>query len=120
MSCYPSPTLPANLSEQLMHLIGSGAYGRSVTPGCLRILGGDLVVPTGWKRWGRFMAFRSFCHIWLEGSERDSDQAVRKGQLDPLSQGFWMSPGGAADSNYHPCTIHIRSNQLPILPFLHF
>jgi hypothetical protein len=30
-----------------------------------------------------------------------------------------MRPERAADSNYNLCTIHIRPNQLPILPFLH-
>ncbi|KAK6117785.1 hypothetical protein DH2020_048472 [Rehmannia glutinosa] len=44
-------------------------------------------------------------------------QAVRKGQLDPLPQGSQMrDPGRAADSNYRPCMIHTRSDQLPILP----
>ncbi|CAK7324361.1 unnamed protein product [Dovyalis caffra] len=27
-------------------------YGRSATPGCRRRPWGDLVVPTGWRRWG--------------------------------------------------------------------
>ncbi|KAF3449798.1 hypothetical protein FNV43_RR05876 [Rhamnella rubrinervis] len=30
-----------------------GFYGRSATPGCRRRPWGDLVVPTGWRRWGR-------------------------------------------------------------------
>ena len=44
-------------------------------------------------------------------------QAVRKGQLDPLPQDpKWGNPRRATDSNYRPCTIHTRSDQLPILP----
>ena len=79
---------------------------------------GDLVVPTGWKRWGRFMAFFvPFAIFCSKGQREIVHQAVRKGQLDSLSRGFQMRPGRAADSNYNLCTIHNRSNQLPILPF---
>uniref|UniRef100_A0A7N2ME81 Uncharacterized protein n=1 Tax=Quercus lobata TaxID=97700 RepID=A0A7N2ME81_QUELO len=33
--------------------------------GCRRCPWGDLVVPTGWRRWGRPMDFPSFCRISL-------------------------------------------------------
>jgi hypothetical protein len=46
MSYYPSPTLLANLSKQLM--IGSGLWS-VCDPWCFRHPWGDLVVPTGWK-----------------------------------------------------------------------
>ena len=112
MSCYPSPTLLANFSKQLM--ICSSLWS-VCDPWCLGHPWGDLVVPTGWKLWGRFMAF---CSSRSKSQREIVHQAVRKGQLDSLSR--VLKSGGAAYSNYHLCTISIRSNQLPILPFLHF
>nr|BAA04437.1 ORF67c [Pinus thunbergii] len=55
----------SNWSGQLMRS-PLWVYGRSVTPGCLWHPWGDLVVPTGWRRWGRSMAwlffpFTTFC-----------------------------------------------------------
>ena len=62
-----------------------------------------------------FPAFRS------KGWREIVHQAVRKGQLDPLPQDLrWGNPRRATDSNYRPCTIHTRSDQLPILPPLRF
>uniref|UniRef100_A0A8S0WSY2 Uncharacterized protein n=1 Tax=Spirodela intermedia TaxID=51605 RepID=A0A8S0WSY2_SPIIN len=54
------------------HLLNR-VYGRSVTPGCRRRPWGDLVVPTGWRRWGRSMDFPSFCHISLKGLKGDNE-----------------------------------------------
>lgn len=89
MSCCPSPTLPANRSGQLMRSTSRiRFYGRSVTPGCLRHPWGDLVVPTGWRRWGRSMAFRSFCHIVLEGLKRDSASSCSQGPTRSSSPGI--------------------------------
>ncbi|XLT59114.1 hypothetical protein HN873_051718 [Arachis hypogaea] len=50
----------APLSARLFGLKNAGFYGRSATPGCRRRPWGDLVVPTGWRRWGRSMDFLSF------------------------------------------------------------
>ena len=117
----PSPTLTAQPENgQLMRsTYQTGFYGRSVTPGCRRRPWGDLVVPTGWRWWGRSMDFPSFSFAAFrsKGWREIVHQAVRKGQLDPLPQGSQMrDPGRAADSNYRPCMIHTRSDQLPILP----
>jgi hypothetical protein len=38
----------------VFHLLNR-IYGRSVTPGRRRRPWGDLVVPTGWRQWGRSM-----------------------------------------------------------------
>ncbi|KAL5696871.1 hypothetical protein ACHQM5_031274 [Ranunculus cassubicifolius] len=109
VACYALPRLwvprypPFTpLSARLFGLKNAGFYGRSVTPGCRRRPWGDLVVPTGWRRWGRPMDFPSFCRISLKGLKGDSASS-------------W-NPRRAADSNYRPCTIHTRSDQLPILP----
>lgn len=87
MSCYPSPTLLANFSKQLM--ICSSLWS-VCDPWCLRHPWGDLVVPTGWKWWGRFMAFNSFCHILLEGSKRNSASSCSQGST-------WFSFPGIQD-----------------------
>lgn len=54
-------------------------YGRSVTPGCRRHRWGDLVVPMGWRRWGRSMDFPSFCHISLKELKGDSASSYSQG-----------------------------------------
>ncbi|KAJ7941723.1 hypothetical protein O6P43_035232 [Quillaja saponaria] len=54
-------------------------YGRSATPGCRRRPWGDLVVPTGWRRWGRSMDFISFCRISLKGLKGDSASSCSQG-----------------------------------------
>ncbi|KAI9088304.1 hypothetical protein K1719_030025 [Acacia pycnantha] len=56
-----------------------GFYGRSTTPGCRRCPWGDLVVPTGWRRWGRSMDFLSFCRISLKGLKGDSASRCSQG-----------------------------------------
>ncbi|XLU30593.1 hypothetical protein S245_066659, partial [Arachis hypogaea] len=57
----------APLSGRLFGLKNAGFYGRSATPGCRRRPWGDLVVLTGWRRWGRSMDFLSFCRISFKG-----------------------------------------------------
>ncbi|KAK4275319.1 hypothetical protein QN277_018422 [Acacia crassicarpa] len=59
-------------SARLFGLKNAGFYGRSATPGCRRRPWGDLVVPTGWRRWGRSIDFLSFCLISLKGLKGDS------------------------------------------------
>ncbi|RZC81238.1 hypothetical protein C5167_043812 [Papaver somniferum] len=61
MSDCPSPTLTAQSeSGQLMRPWG------------------DLVVPTGWRLWGRSMDFASFCRISLKGGlEKPPTDALR-------------------------------------------
>jgi hypothetical protein len=53
-------------------------YGRFVTLGCLRHLRGDIIVPTGWRRWVRSMACFS-CHIVFEGFKRDNAPSYPQG-----------------------------------------
>ncbi|CAA7048613.1 unnamed protein product [Microthlaspi erraticum] len=60
-------------------LSNAGFYGRSVTPGYRRRPWGDLVVPTGWRRWGRSMDFPSFCRISLKGLKGDSASSCSQG-----------------------------------------
>jgi len=121
MSDCPSPTLTAQpASGQLMHsTYWTGFYGRSATPGYRRRPWGDLVVPTGWRRWGRSMDFPSFCRISLKGLKGDSASSCSQGPTWSSSPGINPrrgNPRRAADSNYRPCTIHTRSDQLTILP----
>ncbi|KAK8557811.1 hypothetical protein V6N12_010035 [Hibiscus sabdariffa] len=54
-------------------------YGRSATPGYRRRPWGDLVVPTGWRRWGWSMDFPSFCRISLKGLKGDSASSCSQG-----------------------------------------
>jgi hypothetical protein len=54
----------------VFHLLNR-IYGRSVTPGRRRRPWGDLVVPTGWRQWGRSMDFPSFC---LQKVELEADE----------------------------------------------
>ncbi|KAK7297232.1 hypothetical protein VNO77_47292 [Canavalia gladiata] len=56
-----------------------GFYGRSATPGCRRRPWGDLVVPTGWRRWGWSMDSFSFCRISLKGLKGDSTSSCSQG-----------------------------------------
>ena len=37
------------------------------TEGVFGVIWGDLVVPTGWRQWGRSMDFLSFCRISFKG-----------------------------------------------------
>uniref|UniRef100_A0A2N9I3M4 Uncharacterized protein n=1 Tax=Fagus sylvatica TaxID=28930 RepID=A0A2N9I3M4_FAGSY len=67
------------LSARLFGLKNAGFYGRSATPGCRRRPWGDLVVPTGWRRWGRPMDFPSFCRISLKGLKGDSASSCSQG-----------------------------------------
>jgi hypothetical protein len=105
MSCCPSPTL-----SQPKWTASSTSwirfYGRSVTPGCLRHPRGDLVVPTGWRRWGRSMACFS-CHIVLEGLKRDNAPSCSQGPT-------WSSSPGILDEVTlgeppTPTIAHVRS-----------
>ncbi|KAL4308246.1 hypothetical protein GQ457_01G034110 [Hibiscus cannabinus] len=57
---------------RLFGLKNAGFYGRSATPGYRRRPWGDLVVPTGWRRWGWSMDFPSFCRISLKGLKGDN------------------------------------------------
>ncbi|KAK7331496.1 hypothetical protein VNO80_31216 [Phaseolus coccineus] len=66
-------------SARLFALKNTGFYGRSATPGCRRRPWGDLVVPTGWRRWGRSMDSFSFCHISLKGLKGDSASSCSQG-----------------------------------------
>uniref|UniRef100_A0A2N9I5R1 Uncharacterized protein n=1 Tax=Fagus sylvatica TaxID=28930 RepID=A0A2N9I5R1_FAGSY len=68
------------LSARLFGLKNAGFYGRSATPGCRRRPWGDLVVPTGWRRWGRPMDFPSFCRISLKGLKGDSASSLVSNQ----------------------------------------
>nr|XP_007133836.1 hypothetical protein PHAVU_011G213000g [Phaseolus vulgaris]ESW05830.1 hypothetical protein PHAVU_011G213000g [Phaseolus vulgaris] len=54
-------------------------FGTHSTPGCRRRPWGDLVVPTGWRRWGRSMDSFSFCHISLKGLKGDSASSCSQG-----------------------------------------
>ncbi|PPD92388.1 hypothetical protein GOBAR_DD10673 [Gossypium barbadense] len=54
-------------------------YGRSATLGYRRRPWGDLVVPTGWRRWGWSMDFPSFCRISLKGLKGDSASSCSQG-----------------------------------------
>ncbi|XLU64965.1 hypothetical protein S245_024174, partial [Arachis hypogaea] len=62
------PERRAPHSARLFGLKNAGFYGRSATPGCRRRPWGDLVVPTGWRQWGRSMDFLSFCCISFKGA----------------------------------------------------
>ncbi|KAK8632807.1 hypothetical protein V6N13_073187 [Hibiscus sabdariffa] len=57
----------------------NGFYGRSATPGYRRRPWGNLVVPTGWRRWGWSMDFPSFCRISLKGLKGDSASSCSQG-----------------------------------------
>ena len=46
---------------------------------------GDLVVPTGWRRWGRSMNFPSFCRISLKGLKGDSASSCSR----DLESTYW-------------------------------
>ncbi|RYR47295.1 hypothetical protein Ahy_A07g033238 isoform C [Arachis hypogaea] len=48
-------------------------------PGCRRRPWGDLVVLTGWRRWGRSMDFLSFCRILFKGLKGDSASSCSQG-----------------------------------------
>ncbi|KAL4315785.1 hypothetical protein AHAS_Ahas15G0219800 [Arachis hypogaea] len=54
------PPFPPDSLVLRMLVLRMRFYGRSATPGCRRRPWGDLVVPTGWRRWGRSMDFLSF------------------------------------------------------------
>ncbi|KAL5749443.1 hypothetical protein ACOSP7_024046 [Xanthoceras sorbifolium] len=73
-----------------------GFYGRSATPGYRRRPWGDLIVPTGWRRWGRSMDFPSFCCISLKGLKRDSASS-------------WIPNEGTLREPPTPTTVHVRS-----------
>ncbi|KAG4909460.1 hypothetical protein JHK82_044039 [Glycine max] len=71
--------LPEAFRRLLRPSSSLGFYGRSATPGCRRRPWGDLVVPTGWRRWGRSMDSFSFCHISLKGLKGDSASSCSQG-----------------------------------------
>ncbi|RYR46401.1 hypothetical protein Ahy_A07g032138 [Arachis hypogaea] len=78
----PATGEPGTESPPFARLFGlknAGFYGRSATPGCRRRHWGDLVVPTGWRRWGRSMDFLSFCRISFKGLKRDSASSCSQG-----------------------------------------
>ncbi|KAF9621400.1 hypothetical protein IFM89_020922 [Coptis chinensis] len=118
---YPPRTRNGELypfSARLFGLKNAGFYGRSVTRMPARPWG-DLVVPTGWRRWGQPMDFPSFCRISLKGEGEIVHQAVRARAnliLFPRipDEGTLGEPPTPTTG---PCnTIHTRSDQLPILP----
>ncbi|KAL6003955.1 hypothetical protein ACLOJK_004501 [Asimina triloba] len=88
------------------HLLNR-VYGRSVTPGCRRRPWGDLVVPTGWRRWGRSMDFPSFCHISLKGLKGDSASSCSQGPTRSSSPG--IPDEGALGEPSTPTIVHVRS-----------
>ena len=90
MSDCPSPTLTAQLdSGQLMHsTYWTGFYGRSATPRYRRRPLGDLIVPTGWRRWGGSMDFPSFFRILLKGLKGDSASSCSQGPTWSSSLGI--------------------------------
>ncbi|KAL5732796.1 hypothetical protein ACOSQ2_032488 [Xanthoceras sorbifolium] len=73
-----------------------GFYGRSATPGYRRRPWGVLVVPTGWRRWGRSMDFPSFCRISLKGLKGDSASS-------------WIPDEGTLREPPTPTTVHVQS-----------
>ena len=66
----------------------TGFYGQSATPGYQRRPWGDIVVPTGWRRWGRSMNFPSFCRISLKGLKGDSASSCSQGLTLSSSPGI--------------------------------
>ncbi|PPD70745.1 hypothetical protein GOBAR_DD32371 [Gossypium barbadense] len=79
-SCYRKTRNGGELSPlRLFGLKNAGFYGRSATPGYRRRPWGDLVVPTGWRRWGWSMDFPSFCRISLKGLKGDSASSCSQG-----------------------------------------
>jgi hypothetical protein len=86
------PFLP-NQKGQLMRSTSQiRVCGRSVTPGWRKHPWSDLVVPTGWRWWGRSMAWLFLLppFFWAKKGWREIvHQVVRKGQLDPLPRGSY-------------------------------
>ncbi|KAL4294530.1 hypothetical protein AHAS_Ahas18G0237300 [Arachis hypogaea] len=63
--------------------------GRFATPGCRRHPWGDLIVLTGWRRWGQSIDFLSFCCIsfkWLKGHSTSSCSQGPTRSSSPRSQ----------------------------------
>ena len=93
-------------TANVFHLLNR-VYGRSVTPGRRGRPWGDLVVPTGWRQWGRSMDFPSFCYISLKGLKGDSASSYSQGPTWSSSPG--IPDEGSLGEPPTPTIVHVRS-----------
>ncbi|KAJ6287821.1 hypothetical protein OIU77_001173 [Salix suchowensis] len=82
MSDCPSPTLtaqPESGTANAFHLLNRGSMVGPRPSDAEGVLRGDLVVPTGWRRWGSIHGFSFLFPHFAKGLKEDSASSCSQG-----------------------------------------